>query len=212
MYRTLLSATTSIFSCSMVSRSGAAAGLTTSSGCGLKVTSTLSSDISRARSAMRASTSRWPRCTPSNVPTVTTVPGESGGNPESAQPRNRSVIGEHGARVPPVAVALGDRDERARFVHQRRAHGARTDAGAGDIPALAHLPNGVAIEPQYRQRRYGGQGREHDRGAGAEVADRARVGDIEGAARQAAQRGAMRRAAGGAAQVPRQRTHVGAAA
>jgi hypothetical protein len=52
-----LSASTSTFSSRTVSSGGAAAGLTTSSGCGSNVTSMLRSPTFRARSASRASTS-----------------------------------------------------------------------------------------------------------------------------------------------------------
>src|SRR5438876_873049 len=66
--------TSSRFSSGSVSRRGAAAGFTTSSGCGSNVTTRLASPRAPARRTISASTAWCPRCTPSNVPTVATVP------------------------------------------------------------------------------------------------------------------------------------------
>src|SRR6184192_766497 len=68
------SASSARFSSGSVSSRGAAGGFTTSSGCRSKVTIRLASPRVRARRTISASTARWPRCTPSNVPTVATVP------------------------------------------------------------------------------------------------------------------------------------------
>ena len=63
-----------------VSSEGAACGLTISRGCGSNVTSRLRRPARRALSAISSSTWRCPRCTPSKVPTVTTLPWPSLGS------------------------------------------------------------------------------------------------------------------------------------
>src|SRR5206468_4806650 len=69
-----------------------------------------------ARAVTRASKSRWPRCTPSNVPTVITAPNDKRGKARALA--NASVIGHHEARVQSTALVPGDRNERTGVVDQ----------------------------------------------------------------------------------------------
>src|SRR5688572_22387233 len=61
------------FSFGVVSSLGASSGRTTFRGCGSNETRTLRSPRSLATRTSSSSTSWWPRCTPSNVPTVTAL-------------------------------------------------------------------------------------------------------------------------------------------
>ena len=66
----------------VVSSRGSLPGVSTSRGCRSNVTATERTPRSRAASTVRANTARWPRCTPSKNPTVTTD-GPSGNGSRS---------------------------------------------------------------------------------------------------------------------------------
>ena len=66
----------------VVSSRGSLPGVSTSRGCRSNVTATARTPRSRAASTVRANTARWPRCTPSKNPTVTTD-GPSGNGSRS---------------------------------------------------------------------------------------------------------------------------------
>ena len=86
---------------------GAAWGFTTSSGCGSKVTSTLARPAAAARRAISCSTAWCPRCTPSNEPTVTTVPGATRQRVEGWIPQGS----EHHRRLEPALLGPGHRHQ-----------------------------------------------------------------------------------------------------
>src|SRR5664279_4198087 len=106
---------------------------------------------------MRWSTSQWPRCTPSNVPTVTTVPGMPGGRPESFQPAKRSGIAEHEKGVPAGALTVREGDHRARGVGERDAV-----RFGGHLSLDRHAARGACDAGRVeRDRRKGGDGFAH---------------------------------------------------
>src|SRR5215204_4282595 len=117
------SASTSRFSSPTVNNKGAAAGFTTSSGWGSNVTSTLRSPSDEARDANLSSTSRWPRCTPSKVPTATTVASASGGSPDSGASSARSGIRKDHPWLPHCVDAIRDGDQPSGVVDQGRPGG-----------------------------------------------------------------------------------------
>src|SRR5688500_4594532 len=94
-----------------------------SSGGGSHATPLLATPRSRARSAVRASTSAWPRCMPSNVPTVTTDPLRARGS--ASEP---SCIAHHHFGTPVLSVAHGHSQQFV-VVAQRRdlSRGLRSD-------------------------------------------------------------------------------------
>ena len=162
-----------------VSRRGAAPGCTTAVGCGSNV-STVSAP---------AMTSRWPRCTPSKVPTAT----RRGRGCDVGQARDPH------ARKPTTGFsapsrALGDRDRPVGVDEQHRRGVARRSPSPTATPCAARR----ASSPVEQQRRH-----EAQRVRQRDEPRRVGVGDRERPDRRAPQLGAVR-----VAEVGDQRAHV----
>src|SRR5688572_30843187 len=141
-YSSPLSARISFFSTAVVRSGGQCSGRTIFSGWGSNVTRTLRRPAAWPRRATSCSTLQWPRCTPSKVPTVATVPrsvGMPGGCAHltaalTKLPSRRCAHGEDLTRVHDVVLTLPDGDQGARVREQHRARGRRW--GKGDATAV----------------------------------------------------------------------------
>src|SRR3954451_12138152 len=117
--------------------------------------------------------SRWPMCTPSNVPTVMTDPRASCGKPRA------SGIAKDQGRSQLIVGAVGDSNECFLIVEQRDP---RPRSARGDRVAVNDAPQFHRINALRRQRWYArSQGPQPDYTV-PDLIDRHSIGDVEWAA------------------------------